>query len=249
MHVDASTVVMYALIGVATGFLSGMFGIGGGPIRIPLLIMAGMPILQAYATNMFSIPFCSATGAYIHRNNITWKVTKPFTAGGITGISVASFFVGIVPATVLAAFLFFASILTTIGLYLRDLNDALYRKMRPTRPALFGGAMGANFISGMGGGSGGTLFAPLLSALNLPMRNAIATSHVACFFSSLFALSIYAYNGIVLIGPGILMSVTGMAGSFVGSSVSLRTNTATLRAELAILVVALAASVVYRTYG
>jgi uncharacterized protein len=82
---------MYILIGLATGFFTGMFGIGGGSVRVPLLAMTGMPLINAFATNMFAIPFSSATGAFIHRKNIMWDIVKIFTIGGVLGIIIATF--------------------------------------------------------------------------------------------------------------------------------------------------------------
>jgi uncharacterized membrane protein YfcA len=105
--------------------------------------------------------------------------------------------------------------------------------------------LASNFIIGMRGGSGGTLFPPLLSAMHVKMHKAVATSHVASFFSSLVALSIYLYNGTALVGEGALMGIAGIAGSYAGSKVSMNTDSDLLRGGLAVLVVALACSVLY----
>ena len=43
-------------IGLVAGFMSGLFGIGGGAVRIPLLNLVGIPLLSAFAINMFVIP-------------------------------------------------------------------------------------------------------------------------------------------------------------------------------------------------
>jgi len=40
-------------IGLIAGFMSGMFGIGGGSVRIPLLNLAGLHLLTAFAINLF----------------------------------------------------------------------------------------------------------------------------------------------------------------------------------------------------
>jgi len=49
-------------IGLIAGFMSGMFGIGGGSVRIPLLNLAGLHLLTAFAINLFVIPFSSSIG-------------------------------------------------------------------------------------------------------------------------------------------------------------------------------------------
>jgi len=50
-------IAIYICIGLFAGFTSGMFGIGGGTIRIPLLNLAGLPLLSAFGINFFVIPF------------------------------------------------------------------------------------------------------------------------------------------------------------------------------------------------
>jgi uncharacterized membrane protein YfcA len=67
-------ILLYFLIGLISGFTSGMFGVGAGSIRIPLLNFAGLPILEAYGINLFVIPFSSSVAAYSHRANIQYRV-------------------------------------------------------------------------------------------------------------------------------------------------------------------------------
>ena len=240
--------LIYALIGISTGFFSGMFGIGGGSIRVPLLAMTGMPLVNAFATNMFSIPFSSATGAYVQRKNIKWNIAKIFTIGGVFGIVIATFLVGIVSNKVLAMTFFFAAALTVFGLYLNKVSHKLYSKVKPKPINLLLGAFLGNLIIGLRGGSGGTLFPPLLRSMHIKMHNAIATSLFAGIFSSLIALIIYFWRGDILFFPAIIVAITGILGSYVGSRLSLHTKSRWLKFGLAIVVLILACTVIYREF-
>ena len=62
--------IIYLLISLFAGFMSGMFGIGGGTVRIPLLNLAGLPLLSAFGINFLVIPFASFVGAVTQRRNI-----------------------------------------------------------------------------------------------------------------------------------------------------------------------------------
>jgi len=54
-------------VGVLIGFLSGMLGVGGGFILMPLLIYAiGCPTVIAIGTGMFQTIFTAAYGSYTH---------------------------------------------------------------------------------------------------------------------------------------------------------------------------------------
>ncbi len=56
-----------SVIGAATGFLSGFFGVGGGFIRVPAMIyLLGMPSLIAVGTDLFSIVISSGYAAIRH---------------------------------------------------------------------------------------------------------------------------------------------------------------------------------------
>jgi uncharacterized membrane protein YfcA len=54
-------------IGAATGFLSGMLGVGGGFIRMPALVyVMGCPTVVAVGTDLFEIMFSSGYGVATH---------------------------------------------------------------------------------------------------------------------------------------------------------------------------------------
>ena len=49
---DMTQIVQFVIlfgVGLIAGFMSGMFGIGGGSVRIPLLNLAGLHLLTAFA--------------------------------------------------------------------------------------------------------------------------------------------------------------------------------------------------------
>ena len=152
--------ILYVLIGLFTGFCGGMLGIGGGSIRIPLLVLAGMPLVNAFGTNMFAIPFSASMGAYVQRAHFDWSIAKRFTSGAMMGILISTFFVGVISDKILAIVFFIAAILTIFGLYLDKINRSLHERIRRTPWNLFLGGFFSNLIIGLRGGAGGTLFAP-----------------------------------------------------------------------------------------
>lgn len=89
------------VISIIVGLLSGLFGIGGGSITVPaLMLIFGMPIQVAVATSMFVIVFISliSTGAHIYLGNIVWQYAYLFMIGawigGTTGARVNRFLKG-----------------------------------------------------------------------------------------------------------------------------------------------------------
>src|SRR5579862_2361850 len=82
-------------MGAAIGFLSGLFGVGGGFLLTPLLIFAGIPPVAAVASVAPQIVASSASGAlsYWRRNLIDMKLATVLSIAGIvgTGIGVVVF--------------------------------------------------------------------------------------------------------------------------------------------------------------
>lgn len=74
-------------MGGAVGFLSGMFGVGGGFLMTPLLIFSGIPPAVAVATEANQIVASSVSGslAQWRRNNVDIKMGTVLLIGGVIG--------------------------------------------------------------------------------------------------------------------------------------------------------------------
>lgn len=74
-------------MGLAVGLLSGMFGIGGGFIMTPLLILLGIPPSIAVGTGAAQVVASSVSGALSHwkKKNIDLELGLYLFAGGIAG--------------------------------------------------------------------------------------------------------------------------------------------------------------------
>lgn len=77
-------------MGAAVGFVSGLFGIGGGFLMTPLLIFLGIPPAVAVATQSAQIAASSTTGALaaLRRGAIDFKLAGVLTAGGFVGTAI-----------------------------------------------------------------------------------------------------------------------------------------------------------------
>ena len=75
-------------IGLATGLMAGFFGIGGGFLIVPGLILAtGMPMMNSVASSLVGVAAFGFTTAanYAVSGLIDWPVAGLFLAGGIVG--------------------------------------------------------------------------------------------------------------------------------------------------------------------
>jgi hypothetical protein len=83
-------VLVILLLGLATGFLAGMFGIGGGFLATPLLIFIGIPPAISVATSTNQIIASSVSGvlAHLRKGNVDLKMGIILVAGGLIGSTV-----------------------------------------------------------------------------------------------------------------------------------------------------------------
>jgi uncharacterized membrane protein YfcA len=81
--------VRIAIAGSAVGLLTGFFGVGGGFIIVPALVLAlGLGMTEAVATSMIVIVINSvvALGARIGDVGVDWAVVAPFALSSIAGV-------------------------------------------------------------------------------------------------------------------------------------------------------------------
>lgn len=74
-------------LGLIVGILSGLFGVGGGFLMTPLLIMMGIPATVAAATDSNQIVAASSSGTYAHwrRGNVDFKMGLYLLVGSLLG--------------------------------------------------------------------------------------------------------------------------------------------------------------------
>jgi uncharacterized membrane protein YfcA len=86
-------IIVLLAMGAAVGFLSGMFGVGGGFLITPLLIFYNIPPAIAVATGANQVIAASFSGALAHfkRGSLDIKLGTVLLAGGIAGSTVGAY--------------------------------------------------------------------------------------------------------------------------------------------------------------
>lgn len=86
--------LLLVAMGLVTGFLSGMLGVGGGFVLVPALVLfTNMPIHQAVPTSLLAITFISASGvmSYLFSGqSLSGETVFPFLLGGFAGLLIGS---------------------------------------------------------------------------------------------------------------------------------------------------------------
>lgn len=88
-RVDLRTVLTVLVAGTAVGFLTGLFGVGGGFVIVPALALGlKLPMPQAIGTSLLVIAINSAVAltTRLATTSIDWQITLPFTVAAVAGV-------------------------------------------------------------------------------------------------------------------------------------------------------------------
>lgn len=204
MPIDPALAAELVALGLCTGFLAGMLGVGGGMMQVPFMtiiltkkgVPAGMAIKMAIATSMATIVFTSLSSLRAHhrRGAVRWDLVRgiaPGIVGGglLAGAGVFALVKGPQLAFVFALFLGFSA--------LQMLRN---RQPRPSRqmPGLVGQSAlggGIGLLSGLLGAGGAFIAAPFMTWCNVPMHQVVATSAALGFPVALASTIGYLISG------------------------------------------------------
>lgn len=183
-------ILLYAAIGLVSGFFSGLLGIGGGVIVVPPLTLIFIHLLQidptvathiAVATSCSIIIFTSIGGGYSHikAGHVVWGFVRLFALAALIGSSLGVVIANTVPAqaiqVLLAVFLLYN---TYLMLYFKKSPDTPTGTATVAAPIILLPASLVACFSAIVGIGGGILNVPLMKKIGLPIKNAIGSSSV-----------------------------------------------------------------------
>jgi len=106
------------LVGTGVGFLTGFFGVGGGFLIVPALVLVlGLPMHLAVGTSLVAISLNALWGLIgnLQLGTLDWTLTFLFAAGGIVGVLTGGKLAGRLPERTLRAA--FAVLVVGLAIY------------------------------------------------------------------------------------------------------------------------------------
>ena len=242
--------------GVATGVLSGAFGVGGAVVSTPSLRALGLPAILAVGTTLPSILPSAVAGTLRYRREglidfrtVAW--TAPFGVVASVGGSALAHVLpgdGHIPMILTALLLAFTawrmiripkqSATEGVGEGAPAETRAVETQapdappvQRDTPGVLAAVGLGAGLMSGLLGIGGGVVMVPAFTEIaRIPLKRAIATS-LACvgLFAVPGTLTHWALGGIDWWPWAILVSVGVIPGARIGANLAVKAADASLR--------------------
>jgi uncharacterized membrane protein YfcA len=202
-------------VGAGAGFASGLLGVGGGFITVPVSywiiqamgISPDIAIRIAFGTSLLVILPTAISGTWRHNKKkaIHWKIALILGSCALVGALVGATLAAHLPGEILG--IGFGGLVLAVALWMGlGLMPKLARQAEEPREN-FGLVAACGFpigiVTGLTGLGGGVLIVPMLVlALNFPMNIAVGTSVASIIFASLGGIVGYIVNGLEV--PGLL---------------------------------------------
>ena len=209
MNLTATYISILLATGVGAGFASGLLGVGGGFVMVPVMywviVATGVPaataIRIAFGTSLLVILPTAISGAWRHnkRKAVRWKAALILgpcgLVGGLAGATLAAQLPGETLKLGFGGFVLAVAVWMGLGMTPRLAKEAVEPKDNLWFLMALGFPIG--MVSGLTGLGGGALIVPaLVLALDFPMHIAVGTSVASIVFTSLGGVVGYVINGI-----------------------------------------------------
>lgn len=216
MLLDPFLIAQLVLLGLCTGFLAGLLGIGGGMLMVPFItiILSGqgvapdLAVKMAIATSMATIIFTSISSVRAHhkRGTVRWDIVKRLAPGIVLGSALASVGVFALLKGAWLALFFAAFVSFSATQMLLDKKPKPSRTLPGTAGQISAGTV-IGFLSGLVGAGGGFVSVPFMTWCNVAIHNAVSTSAALGF-----PIALANALGYVVAGQG----VTGLPAGSLG---------------------------------
>lgn len=159
----------YVFIGLLAGFLSGLFGVGGGTVIVPLLILlCGFDQRRAAGTSLAAILPTAVVGviSYAVVGSVSWLAALLLAVGAVAGAQIGTWLLPRLPVRVLQwGFVGFLAIVIVNLFLVIPTRDADFVVGWGTGAALLGVGLVTGILAGLLGVGGGVVVVPALILL------------------------------------------------------------------------------------
>jgi uncharacterized protein len=225
--------VLGVLIGVGSGILSGLFGVGGGIVMTPgLQMLLGAPPIVALATPLPVIFPTATTGALRYRRagELDLRAAGWMASTGLAGAAVGAALTEVVPTALL--------LLVTAGLLawqsIGILRGSRHREAAVSRESTAAAFAAIGLIAGLTSGllgiGGGIVMVPLMAGwLGMRLKLVLGTSLAAIVALVVPGTAVHAWLGNIDWGLFVVLTLGAVPGARIGANIALGTRERTLR--------------------
>lgn len=210
MEIQLIHVIILLITGIGVGFVSGLLGVGGCFIMIPVqfwvLTSIGVnpkiAILVAFGTNLLVVLPTVISGAWGHgkKKAVLWKEAIALGISGAIAAMLGAFVATLLPGSILKIFFGIAIIAGAIRMLTAKPPKIEENPPRNLLPYVLWG-LPLGFFCGLIGIGGGVVMVPIMvMALKFKIHKAVGTSTAVMIFTSIGGIISYIISGLGVSG-------------------------------------------------
>ncbi len=242
---------LLSMVGIGVGALSGFFGIGGGTILVPTLLLIGFEMKIAVSISIMQMVFSSIFGSYLNYRKGSLEVGEGLFVGfgGFVGGYLSGYLTPYISSHILQ-YIFIAFVIFV-----------LYRVMVSTEPhqdtevkslpkiLLFGIGVGIGIFAISIGVGGAIVLIPLLSGLlHYPIKKAVSAGLFFVVFSSIAGLISHLLHDGIDLQRGFIIGMASLLGVYIGIWVKGKTHAKNYKAFLLVMYLFVLAIMIYKMF-
>jgi uncharacterized protein len=240
---DPLTLALLVLAAFVAGFVDSIAG-GGGLITLPALLIAGIPPVEAVATNKLQSSFGTAMSSYrywkaglVEPGNIIQAIIATAIGAALGGYALRlidpSLLQRGIPFLLIGIAIYFA-----FGPKASDVDS--HARLTPLAFAC-GIAAPIGFYDGMFGPGTGSFFAVgFVTMAGFGLLKATANTKILNFVSNIAGLAVFIWSGQVIYVVGLTMAIGQTAGAYVGSHTAITHGAKLIRPLIVVVSCAIA---------
>jgi uncharacterized protein len=196
-------IILYLLTGVVAGTLSGMLGIGGGSIIVPMMSLTNgvsgtdtsVSMHIAAGTSLCVMIFTSYASVRAHHlhERVDFELFKRLIPGICVGVVSGVLVADLLPTTLLRVFFGIFLILVAMRTFIIFGVNHTHKLPGPVVMTMSSVVIGFN--SGILGVGGGMLLMPFLTSCNVPMRKAVCVTALCSLVLAIFGTAACMITG------------------------------------------------------
>lgn len=244
--------IRFAVLGLLAGFLSGLFGVGGGILIVPVLVLAAaMDQRLAHGTSLAAVLPIAVSGviAFALEDHVDWPVAAALVAGAMVGAVIGTHWLHKL-ATHVLAYAFAAVLVGSAARLVLDHSTATGRSELDAVAVLVLALVGllSGTLAGLLGVGGGVVMVPAMIILfGVPAAVAKGTSLAVIIPTSIVATIRNARKGNADLAVAAVVGLAGVASAFVASNIAVGLDESTSNALFAALLAVVAVRMVVTT--
>ena len=206
------------VLGILTGTISGFFGVGGGMILVPMLLVVGYGMKTAIAISIIQMVFSSISGTLLNlqQNKKLLKDGVLIGIGGLLGGTLSGFLVPSIDEQYLKYLFLFIVLLAIYKVASTSVSHNNKIKQQNKIFMIFVGFIIGMIAMSIGVGGSVMLTPILVGYFYYNMKDASSLGLFFVIFSSTAGFLSLSFNTIVPYYEGILVGIASLIGVFIG---------------------------------